>query len=162
MSQGSMIKSAAWVRAADKSDVTVRPWKTGRMPKTIIRTKGPFTLSGSWCWRVINFSIRPNDYTVLLAHRAERADFMAMLFHNDKEATLLCRVEHHGSHPGWHVHYQSERPFITGVTNFPRLKKRDCGGDSGFGTPVVSGFDAWAMTLADKLFNFEPHDDGLL
>lgn len=156
------MRSAAWVRSAEKTDVRTGSWKTGKMPKTIIRTKGPFVLAGSWCWRVITFSVGEQTHTILLAHRAERADFMAMLFHSGKEATLLCRVDHHGSHPGWHVHYQAERPFQTGVTNFPRLKKRDCKGDSGSWPNVVTGFDRWAMTLADKLFLFETDEDGML
>lgn len=156
------MKSAAWARAADKIGVNTGAWKTGRMPKTIIKTKGPYALSGSWCWRVITFQAGGQPYLVLLAHRAERGDFLAMLLHSGKEATMLCRVEHHGSHPGWHVHYQAERPFITGVTNFPRLRKRDCGGDSSFGPNMITGFEAWAVTVAERLFKFGAREGGMI
>ncbi|WP_283177882.1 hypothetical protein [Gemmobacter sp. 24YEA27] len=132
------------------------------MPKTCIKTKAPYVLAGSWSWRIITFNAEGHPYSILLAHRAERGDFLAMLVHAGKEATMLCRVEHHGSHPGWHVHYQAERPFLTGVTNFPRLRKRDCGGDTSFGPNMVSGFEAWAISVADRLFRFETHSGNLI
>jgi len=156
------MKTASWLRCAKKTDVKTGSWKHGKMPKGVIKTKGPYVLSGSWCWREITFVAADEPYTVLLAHRAERADFLAMLAHRGKEATILCRIEHHGSHPGWHVHYQHERPLISGVANFPRWRKRDCGRDSAFGTDMVSGFEAWAVTLADRLFRFNPRNDELL
>lgn len=156
------MQSAAWIRLANKDDVNTGSWKTGRMPKSAIRTKAPYVLSGSWSWRIITFSAKGENYTILVAHRAERADFMAMLVHAGSEATVLCRVEHHGSHPGWHIHYQAERPYVRGVTNFPRWRKRDCGGDSAFKADVLSGFEPWAMTVANKLFRFQSHDSELL
>ena len=157
-----LMRSAAWIRSADKTDVNTGSWKSGRMPKTIVRTKAPYVLSGSWSWRVVTFKFEGDDYTLLIAHRAERTDFMAMLVHVGQEATILCRLEHHGSHPGWHVHYQAQRPFVSGVTTFPHWRKRYCGGDSAFKADVVSGFEPWAMTLANRLFCFQPHDDELL
>lgn len=156
------MRSAAWIRSSEKENVDTGSWKTGKMPKTVIRTKAPYQLSGSWSWRVVTFSTDGENYALLIAHRAERADFLAMLVHAGSESTVLCRLEHHGSHPGWHVHYQAERPFIRGVTAFPRWRKRDCGRDSAFKADVVSGFEPWAMTLANKLFCFQPHDDDLL
>lgn len=156
------MKSAFMIRLADKNNLTVGSWKHGKMPRTVLKTKGAYQLAGSWSWKTITFDSDGEPFIILLAHRADRQDFMALLAHNGKESTILCRVEHHGSHPGWHVHYQAERPYVSGVTNFPHWHKRDCGSGVGFGTNMVSGFEAWAMTSASVLFGIVQKNDVLL
>ncbi len=156
------MRATPYIRSASKTDLKVGPWQSGkRLPKTAIRTKRPYPVTGKWTWRLISFTCGGEPYKVLLKHRKERQDFMAMLVHDGVEATVLCRVEHHGSHPGWHVHYQPNSPFVAGVVRTPNEKRKDCGQGSSFGTKVLSEFDTWAMTVASQLFGLtsESEDD---
>ena len=147
------MKAAASIRCAEKANVDLGSWTRGkRMPKTAFRLRKPYPVPRAWVWRIISFECAGEPYKVLLKARPERHDFMAMLVHDEGEPTVLCRVEHHGSHPGWHIHYQAERPFSSGVVVAPHMRKRRCGQDVDFGPSVVSQFDAWAVTFAAHLF----------
>ena len=158
-----MTRGAAWVRSAEKEQVNLGTWATGKkMPKTTfpLRASQSYRLSGNWTWRMISFVVASESYRVLLAHKADKQEFMAMLGHLDgKEMTVLCRIEHHGSHPGWHVHYQPNLSKQSGVVIGADVRRRPCGRDSRFGTDVLSGFDDWAISVAHNLFNL-PHASG--
>jgi len=158
-----MAKGAAWVRSAGKDQVSTGNWTTGKkMPKTAfpLRSNHSYRLAGTWTWRLISFAVSGEQYRVLLAHKAEKQEFMAMLGHLvDRDMTVLCRIEHHGSHPGWHVHYQPNETKQSGVVIGADARKRPCGGDSRFGTDVISGFDDWAISVAHSLFKL-PHARG--
>lgn len=160
------MKSAAFLRRARKTDVDWGKWESGRpMPKSALKLRKPYPVSGKWTWRLVRFSVDGDRYTVLLKHRKGRQDFMAMLVRETEgePGSVLCRIEHHGSHPGWHVHYQAHAPFVSGVVRMPGERRRDCGVDSAFEANVVVEFNAWAMTLAERLFNLrEDQDKGLL
>lgn len=108
-----MARGAAWVRSAEKEQVSIGTWTTGKkMPKTTFPLRGnqAYRLAGTWTWRLITFVAASENYRVLLAYKADKQEFMAMLGHLvGREMTVLCRIEHHGSHPGWHVHYQPYR-----------------------------------------------------
>lgn len=125
------------------------------MPKTAFPFRSnSYRLAGTWTWRLISFVIGSESYRVLLAHKADKQEFLAMLGQLvDGEMTVLCRVEHHGSHPGWHVHYQPNELKQCGVVIGAGTRKRRCGRDSRFGTDVASGFDDWAISVAHSLFN---------
>lgn len=158
-----MARGAAWVRSAEKEQVSIGTWTTGKkMPKTTFPLRGnqSYRLAGTWTWRLISFVAASENYRVLLAHKADKQEFMAMLGHLvGREMTVLCRIEHHGSHPGWHVHYQPYESKQSGVVIGADARKRPCGRDSRFGTDVVSGFDDWAISVAHSLFNL-PHARG--
>lgn len=158
-----MTRGAAWVRSADKGEISTGKWTKGKkMPKTAFPLRGSqaYRLSGTWTWRLISFVAGKEDYRILLAHKDEKQEFMAMLGKLlDREMTVLCRVEHHGSHPGWHVHYQPFEKRQSGVIRGADEKKSTCGRGSRFGTDVVSGFDDWAISVAHNLFNL-PHMSG--
>lgn len=158
-----MARGAAWVRAADKKHLNTGSWKTGKkMPKSSFPLRGSqsYRLPGTWTWRIISFVSDSESYRVLLAYKAEKQEFIAMLGHIvGRDMTVLCRIEHHGSHPGWHVHYQPYREKQSGVVRGADEKKRSCGGDSRFGTDVTSGFNDWAISVAYSLFDL-PHPSG--
>jgi len=158
-----MAKGAAWVRSAGKEQVSTGNWTTGKkMPKTTfpLRSNQSYRLAGTWTWRLISFVVGTDQYRVLLAHKAEKQEFMAMLGHLvGRDMTVLCRIEHHGSHPGWHIHYQPFETKQSGVVIGVDARKRPCGRDSRFGTDVLSGFDDWAISVAHSLFNL-PHARG--
>lgn len=158
-----MANGAAWVRSLEKETIHPGKWTSGkRMPKEAfpLRPSQPYRLAGTWTWRVISFLAKGDEYRVLLAYKADKQEFLAMLGRlAGREITVLCRVEHHGSHPGWHVHYQPGRVKQSGVVVGADLKKRACGVNSGFGTDVLSGFDDWAISLGHSLFKL-PHAGG--
>lgn len=125
-----------------------------------LRGNQAYRLAGTWTWRLITFVAASENYRVLLAYKADKQEFMAMLGHLvGREMTVLCRIEHHGSHPGWHVHYQPYESKQSGVVIGADARKRPCGRNSRFGTDVVSGFDDWAISVAHSLFNL-PHARG--
>lgn len=158
-----MSKGAAWVRSSEKQIMNAGRWASGKkMPRDSfpLRPSQAYRLPGTWTWRVISFSVRGDEYRVLLAYKADKQEFRAMLGRlTDREMTVLCRVEHHGSHPGWHVHYQPQKIKQSGVVIGIDIKKRACGLNSRFGTDVVSGFDDWAISVGYKLFKL-PHAGG--
>ena len=109
---------------------------------------------------MVSFSAGGEKYRVLLAHKYEKQEFLAMLGRIDsREMTVLCRVEHHGSHPGWHVQYQPYEKKQSGIIRGADERRRLCGRGSRFGTDVVSGFDDWAISVAHNPFNL-PHASG--
>lgn len=147
------MKSVAGVRCAKKANVDLGAWKTGqRFPKSALNLRGPYPIPTGWTWRQIKFSADGENYTIVLKFRKERHDFMAMLVHSGEPDTVLCRLEHHGSHAGWHIHYQCERPFIQGAANFPTLRVRECDQDTKFTDLMLFDFEAWAMTFAASAF----------
>lgn len=126
-----MTKGAAWVRLSEKEDVSTGSWNKGKkMPKTAfpLRPSHAYQLAGTWSWRMVSFSAGGEKYRVLLAHKYEKQEFLAMLGRIDsREMTLLCRVEHHGSHPGWHVHYQPFEKKQSGIIRGADERRRLCG-----------------------------------
>lgn len=152
-----MTRGVAWVRSAEKTHVNTGSWNTNKkMPKASFPLRGSqsYRLAGTWTWRVVSFSVGSDQYRILLAHKAKKHEFIAMLGHLEgRDMTVLCRIEHHGSHPGWHVHYQPRASKQKGVVRGVDEKKRSCGGDARFGTDVETGFNDWAISIAYDLFN---------
>lgn len=162
-----MVLGAPWVRAARKEQVDMGRWVTGkRMPPRAFPMRAPYRLGSAWTWRVISFVAGRAEYRILVAYRADRHEFIAMLGHlADKEMTVLCRVEHHGSHPGWHVHYQSDKIKQSNVVRSVGERRRSCGGAGSFGTNMAHGFEGWAISVASDLFRLnrvQGEDGGLL
>ena len=158
-----MAKGAAWVRSAAKEQVNTGVWITGKkMPKTAFPLRGTqsYRLAGTWTWRLITFVAESCDYRILIAYKADKQEFRAMLgVLVGKEMTVLCRIEHHGSHPGWHVHYQPGLSKQSGVVIGADEKRRSCGQAEIFGAGVASHFEDWAISIAHSLFNL-PHAKG--
>jgi hypothetical protein len=140
----------------EKTDLDLGTWATGkRMPKSAfpLRPNQAYRLGGAWTWRVISFALDGRYYRVLLAHQSDKQEFIGMLGRLEEGVmTVLCRIEHHGSHPGWHVHYQPYFEKQVGVVRGADEKRRDCGRGVKFGTDVLSGFDDWAISIAHTLF----------
>lgn len=150
------MRSASGIRQAPKAGVDLGLWKTGqKFPKNGLNLRSPYPVTGQWSWRQIRFQAGDDRYSILIKCRPERLDFMAMLVHCGQPDTVLCRVEHHGSHPGWHLHYQCKRPFFQGVVSFPDMRRRGCGHTQDFGSKRVTGFEAWAITFVVKAFGLE-------
>ncbi len=77
-----MTKGAAWVRLSEKEDVSTGSWSKGKkMPKTAfpLRPSHAYQLAGTWSWRMVSFSAGGEKYRVLLAHKYEKQEFLAML-----------------------------------------------------------------------------------
>ena len=154
-----MDRSAAWVRSAGKREISWNAWTTGKkMPKSAfpLTNRRAYQLAGTWTWRTGIFLIAEEEFRILLAYKVDKQEFLAMLGRVDPDGTtVLCRVEHHGSHPGWHVHYQPFRTQQTGVIRSADEKRRPCGKGARFGTQVSQEFKNWAMTIATELFKLK-------
>ena len=151
-----MVHGAAWVRSQDKANIELGNWnRSKRMPKSAfpLRINQAYRLPGTWTWRVLKFDVDEFQYRVLLAYKLEKQEFIAMLglFVKD-DTTVLCRVEHHGSHPGWHVHYQPGFSKQSGVIRGLGERKRNCDKTSGFNNALVQGFEDWAISVSIGIF----------
>lgn len=94
---------------------------------------------------------------MLLAYRIDKEQYIAMLgMDADGDTKVVARLEYHGTHGGWHIHYPSQElsAVPTGVRSHPWLKRRECREHDTF---MLSGLSqdaekSAAMTIASKAF----------
>lgn len=153
-------------RAAAKVIEDPGRWTEGRkMPKTAFPlTSGrSYTLGAKWRWRIVKVSVGCARYHILIAFQMKRQEFIAMLgeARSGGLTRILCRVEHHGSHPGWHVHYQQCAPWSDAATAGPAFAKRACPSPV-FPREEPPMVDSWAYEVAAQLFDLPPSDEPVL
>lgn len=126
-------------------------------PLSKARTKF-YRLGSAWTWRIITFSAEGYEYRILVAYRTDREQFFAMLGVTDSvgDTKLVARLEFHGTHGGWHLHYASDEMATVpaGVRSGPWVKKYDCSKQGKFGLPHGSDDEAKskAMTIVADVF----------
>lgn len=158
-----MIGVAA-IRDAPKRDVDLGRWSTGKkMSRSSfpIRRGAPYRLSATWTWRVIRFTCAEEPHRLLVAFRPDLHEYRAMLVRDHPDGdVVLCRLEHHGSHPGWHLHYQPFREKQAVAIRTLSERRRNCDADGAFGGGMVSTREAWALTVALDVFGLRGAADG--
>lgn len=103
-----------------KSMLTDSGWKTSAIPP---RESGIFPkskpLGKGWKWRACQAHGFSGNYNCLVQCNPDKDNWKGWLvLGTDHGPSIIARLEHHGSHPGLHVHSSCERSGI------------DCGGPS--------------------------------
>jgi len=87
-----------------------------------------------WRWRSARVSDGNETFILFVECNPGRDNWKALLIriHNDSGASAVARLDHHGSHPGLHVHVDCERSGIeTGVQLLGETQRLPrAGGDS--------------------------------
>ena len=156
------------VRRAAKSKVSWGTWGKGSMTRTafpLSKAKRRFYRLGSaYSWRVITFEAEGYEYRLLVTYRTDKEQFSAMLGVSNAESDtkIVARLEFHGTHGGWHMHYASEAMATVpgGVRSGPWVKKHDCNTHGKFGLPHGSedGAKSKAMTIVADVFRLRTEE----
>ncbi len=156
------------LRRANKSNIRWGSWGSGSMTRTafpLSRARRRFYRLGSaYTWRVVTFDAGDYQYRLLVAYRTDKEQFSALLGVTDdsEDTKIVARLEFHGTHGGWHIHYASDEleSVPSGVRCGPWVKRHDCGGHENFGLSASSSDDAnrKAMTIVADVFRLRTED----
>ena len=88
-------------------------WLTGAVPPrhapVYVRSR---PMGRGWMWRSMAVSSEECEYRLFVQCHPSKDDWKAWLIEVNDASSVVCRLEHHGSHPGRHVHADcsKERP----------------------------------------------------
>jgi hypothetical protein len=107
---GFAVKVVDIIRA-DKRDVDIGPWNTGKIPHASWPLRqSSLHLGRGFSWRVAKFEALGKKFRVLIAISAEKETYRAMLAVEDgRQLKVLCHHELHTSHWNWHCHFHGGR-----------------------------------------------------
>lgn len=121
---------------AEKTLVDGGQWSDKRMPKT----GGKFPLSKSrnfrvgasgWRWRVVQLEAGGRAYRVLIMYHLAKQNYLAVVGTPvGSDLLVLGVLEHHATHPGWHVHASCKPPGSSdsGRMRYDSMRKASSGG----------------------------------
>lgn len=156
------------LRKAEKIAIDCGKWQTGKMPKNAFpmsksRAK-VYRLGSAWQWCVMTFQVSEKYYRILVAFRTDKEQFLAKLAVDDGgDMKLIARLEFHGTHGGWHVHYTDEpmRDIPSGVVNGPWVRRKECLKHKEFGF-LSANARSRALTITSQVFGIPPSSDGFV
>ena len=82
-------------------------WETGKMPKSAfpLSKNNSLRLGTGWHWRVIRLTYGEELCRILIAfHEGKQNAFAYFGIESGGDTRVVCSLEHHSTHPGWHVH----------------------------------------------------------
>lgn len=134
-------------------------WSDKRMP----RTGGKFPLSRArnfrvgapgWRWRVVQLEAWGRLHRVLVMYHAGKQNLVAAVgTHVGGDLLILGVLEHHSTHPGWHVHAGCETPTMAeaGRLRYPGMRRVAAGDRSNAQRPFPAGDEAVIETVSRYL-----------
>lgn len=126
--------TSVWnLRGTAKTDIMLGSWSTTKLPRTALplsKSKGRgYKLGTQWTWRLVTFRCQASLYRVLIAYDYGKEQFLAILgLDIEKDTKVIASIEHHGSHPGWHVHFATEdaNTIPSGIIRGPWVRRKAC------------------------------------
>ena len=102
---------------ADKRITDGGEWKRRqKMPKNYfpLSKNKSYQIPAKWdAWRVVRFNALGCYFRLLIAFDAGYEEYRGWLARErGADMVLLARLEHHGSHPGWHCHANCDDPSM--------------------------------------------------
>lgn len=102
-------------------------WKTGGIPP---RDSGIFPktrpISGGWKWRSGKVRAENEEFVLLAQCNPGKDNWKSwLIFQSPSGPALVARLEHHGTHPGLHIHTDCDRSGVevggSSISNLGRL-----------------------------------------
>lgn len=156
------------LRRASKCNINLGKWSSGSMNKAAFplskaRTRF-YRLGQAWTWRVVSFEAGSEVYRILVTFRTDKEQFQAMLglVEARGDTKVIARLEFHGTHGGWHLHYAAGdlAKVPSGIRVGPWLKMHDCVRHETFGLSHDLEDDAKskAMTIVADVFRLNDEE----
>ena len=149
------------LRGEAKTEVRLGSWNSGKMPKTAMplskQRHRSYKLGNQWRWRLVNFLCEGRSFRLLIAHDSEKEQFLAMLGEDTNGDTkVVASIEHHGTHPGWHIHFCFEKmsSVPSGVVRGPWVRKKRCGKHASFLGKGVD-FESWVFSQVCEAYGIK-------
>ena len=102
-----MLKVAEIIRA-EKSDVKIGPWKSGKVPAYSfpIAKQKRLPQGNAWTWRVVEFYALTYKFRLLIRLNIDISYYSSILaLENEGKNKIICHHEMHQSHRNWHCHF---------------------------------------------------------
>lgn len=131
--------------------------KTGATALTL--TKGrPIKLGTSWRWNHVRFDVDGAAHKMWVCYHTGKENYLAVacrVLPND-DLFVMAALEHHGTHPGWHVHgcCVNVDSAAHGRLRYPDMVRIPSPGGP-YRQQSFPSNDALAMDIAAKHFRIE-------
>jgi hypothetical protein len=156
------------LRGQAKQRLSLGTWTGGKMTRSAFPLSKAaskfYRLGALWTWRVITFESGGSNYRILVAYRTDKEQFQALLgLDVAGDTKVVARLEFHGTHGAWHLHYASEPLGVvpSGIRSGPWVRRHECKKHGTFGLSGT-GAESKAMTIVADIFGLHSESGGLV
>lgn len=97
--------------SGERSNISPAKWQQGKMPKSgtnavSLSRARVIRLGAEWRWTHIKLDVDSEPHRIWVCYHPRKQNYMALACKvlADSEMLVLGVLEHHGTHPGWHIH----------------------------------------------------------
>lgn len=94
-----------------RSNISPPKWQQGKMPKSgasavSLSKARTIRLGAEWRWTHVRLDVDSAPHRIWICYHQGKQNYMALACKvlADGDMLVLGVLEHHGTHPGWHVH----------------------------------------------------------
>lgn len=97
--------------SGSRSNFVATKWQAGKMPKgganaLSLSKSRAIKLGAEWRWTHIGLDVDDMPHRIWICYHQRKENYMAVACKilSDGDHLVVGVLEHHGTHPGWHVH----------------------------------------------------------